>query len=104
MRHKHYSNFRGFSFQAPYGVENFRIPRDWKAYFDLEVAALYLGFVVLQFVLSVIPVGKLVDGLPDKLGRLQYRCNGNFLKRYFCILDFSVTCRYVDVSTIQFYF
>lgn len=59
-------------------MKNFRIPLDWKAYFDLEVAALYLGFVALQFVLSIIPVGKVVDGLPDKLGRLQYRCNGNF--------------------------
>lgn len=62
--------------QTQSGVKNFRIPLDWKAYFDLEVAALYLGFVALQFVLSVIPVGKVVDGLPDKLGRLQYRCNG----------------------------
>jgi hypothetical protein len=59
-------------------VKYFRIPLDWKAYFDLEVAALYLGFVALQFVLSIIPVGKVVGGLPDKLGILQYRCNGNF--------------------------
>jgi hypothetical protein len=59
-------------------VKNFTIPLDWKAYFDLEVAATCLGFIVLQFMLSIIPVGKLVDGLPDKLGRLQYRCNGKF--------------------------
>lgn len=65
-----------YSSKAQYGVKNFTIPFNWKAYFDLEVAALCLGFIVLQFVLSIIPVGKLVDGLPDKLGRLQYRCNG----------------------------
>ena len=59
-------------------MKSFRIPLDWKEYFDLEVAALYLGFIALQFVLSIIPVGKVVDGLPDKLGIRQYRCNGNF--------------------------
>ncbi|XP_021923962.1 delta(14)-sterol reductase isoform X2 [Zootermopsis nevadensis] len=62
--------------EVQYGVNNFRIPFDWRVYFDLEVAALYLGFVVLQLVMSIIPVGKLVDGLPDKLGRLKYRNNG----------------------------
>jgi hypothetical protein len=61
-------------------VEDFTLPLNWKAYFDLEVFALFLGFIVLQFMLSIIPVGKVVDGLPDKLGRLQYRCNGNFLR------------------------
>lgn len=76
-------------------MKNFRIPFDWRMYFDLEVAAVYLGFVVLQLVLSIIPVGRLVDGLPDKLGRLKYRCNGKifmrcfFMATYCCAVFFS---------------
>lgn len=76
-------------------MTNFRIPFDWRVYFDLEVAALYLGFAVLQLVLSIIPVGRLVDGLPDKLGRLKYRCNGKIFIRCFCILNFMVIYCYV---------
>ena len=57
-------------------MKDFKIPLDWKAYLDLEVAALFFGFIVLQLVLSILPVGKLVDGMPGKLERLKYRCNG----------------------------
>ncbi|XP_069702526.1 delta(14)-sterol reductase TM7SF2 isoform X2 [Periplaneta americana] len=75
--------------KANYGIKDFKIPLDWRAYFDIEVAALFLGYVLLQFVLSILPVGKVVDGLPDKLGRLQYRCNG-FLNTFITLAIFAL--------------
>ncbi|PSN36802.1 hypothetical protein C0J52_19387 [Blattella germanica] len=62
--------------KAHYGIKGFKVPFDWQTYFDWEVSAVCLGFIALQLILSVLPIGKLVDGLPGKLGKLQYRCNG----------------------------
>ncbi|XP_046388886.1 delta(14)-sterol reductase TM7SF2 [Ischnura elegans] len=53
---------------------------DWLPWLWTQIdpvgVATYLAFCVIQLILSVLPIGRLVDGLPDKNGRWQYRCNG----------------------------
>jgi len=52
---------------------------DVNDYFSVQAAAGYVGFVLLQALLAVIPVGKLINGRPLKSGKsLKYNCNGLF--------------------------
>lgn len=54
-------------------------PRRLSAYFDRDAALIVLGWVALQLVLAVLPVGRMLDGQPLKSGqKLKYRCNGFF--------------------------
>jgi len=51
--------------------------KDWRTYFDAEAAGIYVGWVLFQAILAVLPIGKVVQGMPVKGGkRLDYRCNG----------------------------
>ncbi|XP_071445360.1 delta(14)-sterol reductase TM7SF2 [Hetaerina americana] len=53
---------------------------DWLPWLWLQIdpvgVASYIAFCVAQLLLSALPIGRLVDGLPDKYGRWRYRCNG----------------------------
>lgn len=53
------------------------IPRDWRSYFDVQAAAIYLGWIAFQALLYMVPIGPVVKGQPLRTGqRLNYRCNG----------------------------
>ncbi|XP_066997944.1 delta(14)-sterol reductase TM7SF2 [Anabrus simplex] len=49
---------------------------DWMKLFNLEVIAIYSAFEMYVVILSLLPLGKNVEALPDKVGRYYYRCNG----------------------------
>ncbi|XP_031784406.1 delta(14)-sterol reductase TM7SF2 [Nasonia vitripennis] len=59
-------------------TKTIRIPRykEWKLFLDLDAFLLYTGFVFFIAIISVLPIGRLVDGQQTKTGRLQYRING----------------------------
>ncbi|XP_071784735.1 delta(14)-sterol reductase TM7SF2-like [Asterias amurensis] len=52
---------------------------DWRDYFDLEAALLFLGWMGLQAFFYLLPIGSVVKGLPLRNGqRLDYKLNGFF--------------------------
>lgn len=54
-------------------------PKTLDRYFDVKVAGVVLGFVVVQAVIAILPVGRVVEGQALATGkRLKYRCNGFF--------------------------
>lgn len=47
------------------------------AFFDTEAAIIFLGWMAFQALLALLPVGRVVEGMPLKYGgKLKYRCNG----------------------------
>lgn len=52
------------------------IPTDLSSYVDLKVFGVYLGLFLFVIVTSTIPIGRKIDGLQSRIGRLQYRLNG----------------------------
>lgn len=65
------------NFQAQCSIQTFRLSLNWRSYIDREAFLLYLGFVLLQVILAVIPLGVQVDGPLMKGGRHKTRTNGN---------------------------
>lgn len=61
--------------------KNFRIPRlkEWKLFLNLHAFLIYAVFLCFVAVISLLPIGRLVDGQQSKVGRLQYRMNGKSL-------------------------
>lgn len=56
-------------------------PKTWSAFFDAQAARIFIGWFLFQAVLYMMPVGRVVQGLPVIIGhhqRLSYRCNGFF--------------------------
>nr|AIJ01350.1 lamin 2b receptor [Patiria miniata]AIK20547.1 lamin B receptor 2 [Patiria miniata] len=52
---------------------------DWRDYYDRDAYLIFLGWMVLQVFLFMLPVGSVVKGLPLRTGqRLEYRLNGFF--------------------------
>lgn len=49
---------------------------DLKSYLNLYTLLSYVTFLTLLACVSIIPIGKIVDGQQSKIGRLQYRVNG----------------------------
>ena len=44
---------------------------------DIESMVIFVGWLLFQLILSLLPTGQLVYGLPLESGeRLAYRCNG----------------------------
>lgn len=54
----------------------FRIPTKFESYLNWQATALYAGFLGFLAVVSILPIGRLVNGQQNKSGRLQYRING----------------------------
>lgn len=63
------------------------IPTDLTSY--ISALTLYLGFFLFVNIASVVPIGREVDGPQSRIGRLQYRINGNFLYAFACLIIFS---------------
>lgn len=51
---------------------------NWRSYIDRDAILIYLGFVALQLLLALLPIGQQVDGPPMKGGRHKIRTNGFF--------------------------
>jgi hypothetical protein len=50
--------------------------KEWKSLFNLEAFLLYAGFLCFVSIISVLPIGRIIDGQQSRIGRLQYRING----------------------------
>lgn len=55
------------------------LPINLESYINLHGLLSYVAFLILLACISIIPIGKTVDGQQSKIGRLQYRINGNML-------------------------
>lgn len=55
----------------------FRMPKDWRVFFNPNAFYAYALYIVVVAILSIIPIGRLVDGQHNKSGILKYRINGN---------------------------
>lgn len=62
----------------------FRVSTEWQTYINFHAFAIYLGFLSILGVFSLLPIGTLIDGQQNKTGRLQYRMNG-IISAFFTI-------------------
>lgn len=77
-------------------------PGKWSSFFDVQAALIFVGWFIFQAVLSLIPVGKVVQGLPIKNNqRLSYRCNG-FFAFVVSLLAFAAAVYYKVPVTIVY--
>lgn len=53
-----------------------KLSTDLKFYINLYGLLAYVVFLALLACISIIPIGKIVDGQHSKIGILQYRING----------------------------
>ncbi|XP_012150155.1 lamin B receptor isoform X1 [Megachile rotundata] len=78
----------------------FNISTDLNSYVNLEALTAYLGLLLFVSMISIIPIGRKVDGQQSRSGRLQYRLNG-FLCALLSLLVFS-TCICNDIKVADF--
>lgn len=57
-------------------VAQFRVKKDLKTYINAHVFLLYAGYLFFVAVMSLIPIGWVVEGQQTRIGRLKYRING----------------------------
>jgi len=55
---------------------NVTLSTDLESYVNLYGLSSYVLFLMLLAAISIVPIGRIVDGLQSKIGRLQYRING----------------------------
>lgn len=53
-----------------------KLSTDLESYINLHGLLAYVAFVALLACISIIPIGKIVNGQHSKIGILQYRVNG----------------------------
>ncbi|XP_076374754.1 lamin B receptor isoform X2 [Megalopta genalis] len=73
-----------------------KLPEDVNSYINLKAFGTYLGFFLFVALASICPIGKKVDGLENRSGRLQYRLNG-FLSAILSLLIF-IVCIYKELG------
>lgn len=72
-----------FFLQTQCSLQSFKLASlNWRGFVDRDAILIYLGFVVVQVVLALIPIGQQVDGPPMKGGRQKVRTNGKVLCFY----------------------
>ncbi|XP_066598792.1 delta(14)-sterol reductase TM7SF2 isoform X2 [Prorops nasuta] len=77
-----------------------KVSMNWRYYLTLKSLLAYTGFLCLVTLVSILPIGKLVDGQQNKNGRLQYRLNGIFCAIIcLCIFGF---CQYRGLEICEF--
>lgn len=59
-----------------------KLPVDLKSYLNLYALLSYIAFLISLACISIIPIGKTIDGQQSKIGRLQYRINGTYLYNF----------------------
>ncbi|XP_011171224.1 delta(14)-sterol reductase TM7SF2 [Solenopsis invicta] len=67
---------------------------DWKSYINLHALS-YVAFLTSLACISIIPIGKIINGQQSKIGRLQYRVNG-FLSAIVAIIGLAL-CVYLNI-------
>ncbi|XP_036149126.1 delta(14)-sterol reductase TM7SF2 [Monomorium pharaonis] len=67
---------------------------DWKSYINLHSLS-YVAFLILLACISIIPIGKTIDGQQSKTGRLQYRVNG-YLSAIITVIGLGL-CIYMNI-------
>ncbi|XP_011145470.1 delta(14)-sterol reductase [Harpegnathos saltator] len=68
---------------------------DWRAYINLHGFLTYIVYLTVLACVSVVPIGKNVDGQQSKIGKLQYRING-FVSATLAVVLFGL-CVYKNV-------
>ncbi|XP_071642688.1 delta(14)-sterol reductase TM7SF2 isoform X3 [Temnothorax longispinosus] len=66
-----------------------------ESYLNLYTLLSYIAFLTLLACISIIPIGKTVDGQQSKIGRLQYRING-FLSAIVTLMIIGL-CLYMNI-------
>ncbi|CAB0045227.1 unnamed protein product [Trichogramma brassicae] len=49
--------------------------KQWKNFISLEASLAYAGFIAFVSIMSILPIGSIVDGQQSRSGKLQYRVN-----------------------------
>ncbi|XP_018910355.2 delta(14)-sterol reductase TM7SF2 isoform X1 [Bemisia tabaci] len=75
-----------------------RFPQTWRYFVNLESSLIFLGFVVWQIFLSILPVGKKVSGISESL---EYRLSGNGLLSAFLTLSAIGGLRYFKFPVLS---
>ncbi|KAK0082957.1 hypothetical protein PV326_006932 [Microctonus aethiopoides] len=57
-------------------IDGYHLPKKWQSYLNLKAFGIYIGYLISIGLISLLPIGKLIDGQQSKIGRLQYRING----------------------------
>ena len=60
-------------------ISHFRVKKDLKFYLNPNAFLLYAGYLLFVTLMSLLPIGRVIDGQQTRIGRLQYRINGNFI-------------------------
>ncbi|XP_076762650.1 lamin B receptor isoform X3 [Xylocopa sonorina] len=53
-----------------------KIPTSLNYYIDLKIFTTYMSLLLFVTIISIIPIGRKIDGPDSRIGRLQYRLNG----------------------------
>ncbi|XP_012215085.2 delta(14)-sterol reductase TM7SF2 [Linepithema humile] len=77
-----------------------KLTTDLEFYINLYSLLAYAAFLVLLACISIIPIGKIVDGQHSKIGRLQYRING-FLSIILMVAVFGI-CVYKNIPVSDY--
>ncbi|XP_018306413.1 delta(14)-sterol reductase isoform X1 [Mycetomoellerius zeteki] len=73
---------------------------DVKSYINLYTLLSYIAFLTLLACISIIPIGKIIEGQQSKIGRLQYRING-FLSAIVAIIGLGL-CVYMNIPVSEY--
>ncbi|XP_011876175.1 PREDICTED: delta(14)-sterol reductase [Vollenhovia emeryi] len=77
-----------------------KLPVKLESYLNLYTPLSYVAFLTLLACISIIPIGRTVDGQQSKTGRLQYRING-YLSAIITLLIFGL-CEYMNISVSDY--
>lgn len=70
------------------------LPINLESYINLHGLLSYVAFLIFLACISIIPIGRTVDGQQSKIGILQYRVNGTCLIMHDFLLYYCVTIFY----------
>lgn len=65
-----------------------KISTDLNFYVNVKAFIAYLSLFLFVIIVSIIPIGRKLDGLQSRIERLQYRLNGNFILNFENLLYF----------------
>ncbi|XP_012345755.1 delta(14)-sterol reductase TM7SF2 isoform X2 [Apis florea] len=78
----------------------YKISTDLNFYVNLKAFIAYLSLFLFVIIVSIIPIGRKLDGLQSRIERLQYRLNG-FLCGILSIIIFAA-CIYNEIKITDF--
>ncbi|KAG5320585.1 LBR protein, partial [Acromyrmex heyeri] len=77
-----------------------KLSADVKSYINLYALLFYIAFLTLLAGISIIPIGKIIDGQQSKIGRLRYRING-FLSAIVAMVGLGL-CVYLNIPVSEY--